>query len=415
VSAVGPLVILSPMPGRRAGRSIRLSRKFVTGLESYARAYPGEVQAILIPGEDVSSLDAIDVDLDSACFDVDALPFDGAELRRRLLAAGVVLGMPHHQLHDLPSRLRERGVPYVLCTEYTLRTRLEIVRAEVKNPLRAARRAIWELGQEARLLRAMRHVSALQCNGTPTYEAYRNFVDDSLLYFDNRVEASMIPSAEAVRRRVAGSGDRALRLVYSGRLHPMKGVDHLPEVAAALMRRDVPFELHVFGEGPLGSVLRERVRHLGLEDRVVFHGVVDFASQLVPFVREGADLFVCCHTQGDPSCTYVETLACGVPIVGYDNEAFGGILRDAGRVGVAAPKNDPEAVAKAIERYSRDRRMLLEHSLEALSFASKHLFEQTFGRRAEHLERLATAAPRLSLTSARSGRRRAPRSRAARS
>lgn len=33
-----------------------------------------------------------------------------------------------------------------------------------------------------------------------------------------------------------------------------------------------------------------------------------------------------CHRQGDPSCTYLETYACGMPIVGYNNQAHQGIL-----------------------------------------------------------------------------------------
>ncbi len=389
---LGPLVVLAPVPAQRVGRRVRVSRKFVTGMQRYARLYPGPVQAILLPGQDPSSLDSVEIDLDGAGFEIHALPFDGGELRRRALGAGVVLGGPHHHLMDLSALLRARGVPYVLCTEYTLRTRLDIVRAEVKSPVRAARRALWEVAQELRTFRSVRQAAALQCNGTPTYEAYRALAHEALLYFDNRVERSMVPSVSAVRARAEGAGDGRITLVYSGRLHPMKGVEQLPEVAAALVRRGVAFELHVFGEGPLGDSLRARVRALGLESRVIFRGVVDFAGELVPWVREHADLFVCCHPQGDPSCTYVETLACGVPIVGYANEAFAGLLREVRRVGVAVAMNDPDAIAGAVERYALDRAMLVDHSLEALAFASEHLFEETFERRVEQLARLAARA-----------------------
>lgn len=390
--ALDPLIVLSPLSARRVGSRIRMSRKFASGMELYARLYPGPVEAILLNGDDLSSLDATEVDLDAAPFDADAIPFEGVELRRRLLRAGVVLGAPDYRLVDLPAYLRARGVPYVLCTEYTLRTRLQIVRAEAKDPLRAARRALWEAGQELRTIRNLRHVAAVQCNGTPTFEAYRSFVDDALLYFDGRAEASVMPSPDEVRARAGARADSSMTLVYSGRLHAMKGVRDLPEVASALARRHVDFELHVFGDGPLGPALRARVRELGLERKVIFRGVADFSRELVPWVRENADLFVCCHAQGDPSCTYLETFACGVPIVGYANEAFDGLLRKVPRGGLAVPVHDPEALAGAVESYCRNRAMLVEHSLEALAFASEHLFERTFARRVHQLERVAAGA-----------------------
>ncbi len=391
---IGPLIVLCSSPARRWGHRVRVSRKLVTGLERYARGYGGAVEAILPLGDDATSLDAIDVDLESAPFDIHTLPFDSRELRARCQRAGVVLGGPDHRLFDLPPMLEERGVPYVLCTEYTLRTRLEIVRAEVRNPLRAARRVAWEIGQELRTRRALRHAAAVQCNGVPTFDAYAHLAPEAILYFDNRVEASMVPSPRAVRARAEGGADGPIRLVYSGRLHPMKGVGALPDVAAGLVARGVAFELDVFGDGPLREPLAARIRKLGLERRVTLRGVADFESELVPWVRDHADLFVCCHPQGDPACTYVETLACGVPVVGYDNEALAGILRKAPRVGAVVPTGDVAAMAATIERYARDRALLVDQSIEALAFASRHLFEETFARRAEQLERLALEAER---------------------
>ncbi|MBC7171628.1 MAG: glycosyltransferase [Polyangiaceae bacterium] len=197
-----------------------------------------------------------------------------------------------------------------------------------------------------------------------------------------------------MRSRVEAGYTRPIRLVFSGRFHPMKGVDHLPAVAEALERRGVPFELHLFGGGELDEVIRARVSERGLSSRVAFHGSVDFATELVPWLREHADLFVCCHRQGDPSCTYLETLACGVPIAGYANEAWRGMLREAPGIGVATPMNDVEALATAIARLAASPEALLEASINALGFAKKHLFESTFARRIAQLRRLAEEAER---------------------
>ena len=43
-------------------------------------------------------------------------------------------------------------------------------------------------------------------------------------------------------------------------------------------------------------------------------GVVDFETELVPFTRQNADIFLGCHRQSDPSCTYLEAMGCGVAV-----------------------------------------------------------------------------------------------------
>ncbi len=389
MDSLPPLVLLTGVLATEAPGTIRLPRKFVSGLELYARRYPGPVRVLLHPGEDRTNLDGYDVDLRTAPFEAEVVVYDGPKLRDRLLDAGVVLGGPHHLLGDLAGFLRDRAIPYVYCTEYSLRTRLQIVGAGTRNPLRAARRAVWEMGEEAKSLDQVRKATAIQCNGTPTFSLYRHLSRDALLYFDTRIDADMMPTREQVLARVDAGRGRPIRLVFSGRFHTMKGVDHLPEVAAALVRLGIPFEMHLFGAGELDDALREQTSKLGLADHVVFHGAVDFAEELVPWVRANADLFVCCHRQGDPSCTYLETLSCGVPIAGYANEAWEGLLREAPGVGVAVRMDDPKALAEAVARYAGDPHALRAASVAALDFASQHLFAPTFERRVEQLRRVA--------------------------
>jgi glycosyltransferase involved in cell wall biosynthesis len=120
-------------------------------------------------------------------------------------------------------------------------------------------------------------------------------------------------------------------------------------------------------------------------------GVLDFRTELAPLVRDEVDLFVCPHVQGDPSCTYLETFACGVPMVGYDNEAFGGLMTyvDAGwRV----PLGDPEAMASAILALDRDRAAIVAKARAARDFAREHTFEATCRRRMEHLRSCMTVS-----------------------
>jgi glycosyltransferase involved in cell wall biosynthesis len=164
-------------------------------------------------------------------------------------------------------------------------------------------------------------------------------------------------------------------------------------VAAHLKRLGVPFTMTICGDGEYLPRLRADISRKGVADRVTLKGVLDFKTELVPFVTNETDLFVCCHRQGDPSCTYLETMACGVPIAGYGNEAWGGLARIGG-TGWVASVGDPIELAERIAALQRDRAALEQASRRALAFAREHSFEKTFRRRIEHLDQVAARSHR---------------------
>jgi glycosyltransferase involved in cell wall biosynthesis len=164
----------------------------------------------------------------------------------------------------------------------------------------------------------------------------------------------------------------------------MKGADHLVLVARELRRRGIAFTMDIYGDGDLASALRTSAVRWGLQDVVRLQGFLDFETGLVPRVSQSADLFVCCHRQGDPSCTYLETMSCGIPIVGYDNEAFHGILALSG-AGWEVKMDDPRLIAETIATLSQHRERIAQASHAARRFGAAHPFEATFRRRIDHL------------------------------
>ncbi|NTU93705.1 MAG: glycosyltransferase, partial [Chlorobiaceae bacterium] len=100
--------------------------------------------------------------------------------------------------------------------------------------------------------------------------------------------------------------------------------------------------------------------------------------------QANTDLFVCLHRQSDPSCTYLETLACGVPIVGYNNRAFAGLLARAD-IGWGAELNDIEGIAGRIAYLNEHRSEIAGRSANSIVFARQHGFETTFRNRIDHL------------------------------
>ena len=164
----------------------------------------------------------------------------------------------------------------------------------------------------------------------------------------------------------------------------MKGADHLVRVAAGLRDRGVAFHLTVYGAGDLESRMKRDIQEQQLQHMVDMPGAVDFYERLIPEIKSNIDLYVMLHRQSDPSCTYLETLSCGIPIVGYDNKAFAGILEMAD-VGCNVAMDDVAGVVEAIQQLDANRGVLAKKSRTAAEFSRRHSFEDTFQHRVDHL------------------------------
>ncbi len=380
------LVLPSLRAVSRADGTIVMTRKFVEGMEQYVTRWPGRVSAVL-EGTLVESnnLDNIAVRPEELSFDVTVADFDSPMFRALLTPDTVVLCGGDHRQNHVVDWCRATGATAVVCTEYSLRTRLQIARTEERRWLKRWRRMAWEVNQERIRRNYLARAAGVQCNGTPTFDAYAPLNERTMVYFDTRTPREALISPESLEQRLSELDlNGPLRLAFSGRLIEMKGADHLALIAAEIDRLNVPFELTIYGDGALRAELQQQVSALGLTDRVHLPGTLDFHRELLPQLRAECDVFVCPHRQGDPSCTYLETLACGVPIVGYANEAFAGLLRRA-EVGWSAPLDDPRGVARQVARLHQRRDELRVKSRAALEFAARHTFESEFQRRIEHL------------------------------
>jgi glycosyltransferase involved in cell wall biosynthesis len=388
MTVLGTLTLLPQLSGMADGPDrVVITRKFLEGAELYASLWPGRLKVIMHPGrEHTTDLDHISVKPRELPFDLELARFDGPELPSRLAGSALVLGGPDYRLPRLVDDCRTQNVPCVQVTEYSLRTRWQIARIHAASRLRFLRTAVWELNQERLTLQGISRSAGVQCNGTPTYALYRRFSANPLLFFDTRMRRSMFATPGDMERRAQRlQSGQPLTLAFSGRLIPMKGAEDLIEVASQLKRRKFPFRFLIAGDGSSLPAMQERVRREGLEE-VEFLGVLPFETGLIPLVREQVDLFVACHRQGDPSCTYLETLAAGVPIIGYENEAFSGLLSLA-ELGFGVPLGRPALLAQRITELSRSE--ILDRAHDGLRFARQHGFERTFERRIEHLREIA--------------------------
>ncbi len=128
-----------------------------------------------------------------------------------------------------------------------------------------------------------------------------------------------------------------------------KGLDVLLEALARAPLRDAPLTLWIAGEGPERSALEARAAALGLESRVRFLGRREDKADLLA----ACDLLVRPSRREGLGVAALEAMACGRAVVA---SRVGG-LADAvvqGRTGLLVAPEDPDALADALARLTRD-------------------------------------------------------------
>jgi len=158
---------------------------------------------------------------------------------------------------------------------------------------------------------------------------------------------------------------------------------------AALRAAGVRATLDIFGAGSLRASTAEAAAAFG--GAVTLHDPVDFETRLVPLSRRTADIFLSCHRQSDPSCSYIEAMGCGLAVAGYGNRMWTRMQAESG-AGVMAPLGDVAALAAAIAALDRDRPTLADACDRSLAFAKAHDFPTEFARRMDHLRAITLPA-----------------------
>ncbi len=383
-----PLLICATAPVIEQGPALMLDVKFVDGMREHCRHWPGPVRCVLRRGAASVPFGALYAPEDLG-FDLHVLD-PGAPLPDALMhGAGALFGAADDMaVTALIEPARQAGVPVVLSLEYTLETRIRIALLDDTRSLpRRLWSALWALRSEPARRAALRAADGVQFNGYPAEAAYRGLTDHPLLYLDNRMTpALMATPAEMEARANRLRAGAPLRLIHSGRLEPMKGAQDLLPVMTALRAQGVEATLDIYGTGSLERTIRAR---LGAFDGAVrLHAPVDFESVLVPASRTGADLFLSCHRQSDPSCSYIEAMGCGLVVAGYANRMWRRLAALSGG-GPVAPLGDVAGLAAQIAALDRDRESLLDAAARGLAFAREHDFPGEFTRRMDHLKTVA--------------------------
>ncbi|MTE01509.1 glycosyltransferase [Paracoccus sp. YIM 132242] len=386
-----PLLVLAPSVHIIAeDGGLRADDKFLSGLQRHAEMWDGPMRILLRVDSAPLPFSRLVTEADFPG-ELRLLRADEPIRAGHLAGADVLLasGDSHDQM-DLAPLCAATGTRLVYAVEYTLPTRLRTALMDPqRGPLRRLRSAAWVLGQERRRRRALGAAAGLQFNGYPAHGAYRALDPGGCLYFDGRMSRAMMATEDEMMDRAARlRAGGPIRLIASGRLEPMKGAQDLVPAARAMRKAGVDFTLDIFGAGTLAPAIAAAIAGGDVGDRVRLHPPVDFQTGLVPRMRRDADIFLSCHRQGDPSCSYLEAMGCGLAVIGTANEMWRPMAADT-QAGWVLPMGRPGAVADCMAQLAARRDRIAAAGRHALDFARAHDFEQEFARRMEHLAAIA--------------------------
>lgn len=150
------------------------------------------------------------------------------------------------------------------------------------------------------------------------------------------------------------------QLITMCRLVPAKGLDVLLHACAELKKRDLPFMLHIIGDGPMREELEELARQLGVYDDMIFYGYMLHPEEFMPFF----DIFVLPSRAEAFGNVFAEAALCWLALIGTD---IGGISEqiDHGVNGLLVPVDDVGALADALEKVIVDPSFRYELSRSA--------------------------------------------------
>jgi glycosyltransferase involved in cell wall biosynthesis len=154
-------------------------------------------------------------------------------------------------------------------------------------------------------------------------------------------------------------------LISVGRLAPEKNWDTLLHAFAKVYEKHPQARLVLIGEGTARQSLEELAAELGITDRATFTGSLPFEE--IPRYLKAADVFAFASVTETQGLVTIEAMAAGLPVVAVEGPGTRDIVEH-GKQGFLV-ENDPEALAKGIQKLLSDSQRIKRFSNNALKKA----------------------------------------------
>ncbi len=211
-------------------------------------------------------------------------------------------------------------------------------------------------------------------------------VDTPIEVIPNGVDIKPFGAVEQpIPRQKFGFKQDDIVLTYMGRLGIEKNLPFLLRSFAGIANTYENVGLLVIGDGSDRENLEERVRLMGLAERVHFTGMVPYND--LPAYLAAADAFVTASVSEVHPLSVIEALASGLPVVGIQSPGVGDIIQD-GITGYLASEEDLAAFTAKLSRIVTDSENREKMSRQAKQAASLYAIENTTEIILEHYQEL---------------------------
>lgn len=184
-----------------------------------------------------------------------------------------------------------------------------------------------------------------------------------------------------------------LRICWSGLHLPGKAL-HLLLKAAARLRPDVDYRIHILGDGPSKRAWRALARRLGVNERCQWHGQLP-RSQAMEVMKQ-SHVFVITSLKDLTSNVAAEAIGLGVPVVCLDHCGFADLVTSDCGIKVAPLSLDEivAGLARAIGKLHDDEPLRLKCARGAALRSNEYTWQRKMLRLGEVYEEACGAARR---------------------
>ena len=251
----------------------------------------------------------------------------------RLKRIPVVLTCHEALLAELPAYVQERGQRGALGGRISARLLAEIYRLGMRL-------------FPQRLAVSQRTAKALAAEGFPARAT---------------VEFGLEAEAFATEPPQTSTVNDPVRLIYCGRLTPIKNVDQTLIALFSLRGKTQPFHFHIVGEGAERSHLERMVAEAGAADVMTFHGAVSEGEKRGLFAR--SEIFVLSSPREGFSIATLEAMAQGCAALVVSDP-----MRPNGALDFVRQESEGLVVAPGVEALREGLQRLIENDAERKAF-----------------------------------------------
>jgi len=173
------------------------------------------------------------------------------------------------------------------------------------------------------------------------------------------------------------------RLLFVGRLVPVKGLEYLLEAVHLLLHDGVPVRLTLVGTGPHQKALIALAAEHSLMSSIEFTGEISYGPSLRALYRK-ADIFVLPSlSEGAPRVLW-EAMAAGLPIVATRVGGVPEIIQD-GETGLLVNPRSAQQLAASIQRMIEDEELRMRLIRAGYLLIREHTVERQATMLWEHI------------------------------